>query len=78
MRLHQTRRVILMQHSDCGAYGGLEAFKGDAGAERQNHGEELRKAARVLAEAIPELTVEGYFVDFEGVWSLEATASAAA
>src|SRR5215475_4347544 len=26
MRLHDTRRVILMLHSDCGAYGGLAAF----------------------------------------------------
>src|SRR5277367_2883673 len=24
MRLHDTKRVILMLHSDCGAYGGLD------------------------------------------------------
>ncbi|HXN46303.1 MAG TPA: carbonic anhydrase, partial [Bryobacteraceae bacterium] len=33
MRLHGTRRVILMLHSDCGAYGGLKAFHDDARAE---------------------------------------------
>jgi hypothetical protein len=27
MRLHNTKRVILMLHSDCGAYGGLPAFR---------------------------------------------------
>ncbi|MFZ0772769.1 MAG: carbonic anhydrase [Candidatus Sulfotelmatobacter sp.] len=33
-RLHGTRRVILMVHSDCGAYGGLAGgFGGDARAE---------------------------------------------
>jgi carbonic anhydrase len=33
IRLHGTRRVILMVHSDCGAYGGLaEGFRGDARA----------------------------------------------
>jgi carbonic anhydrase len=78
MRLHQTRRVILMLHSDCAAYGGLEAFNSDPHAERINHREELRKATRMLAAAIPELTVEGYFVDFEGVWTAEVTAHAVA
>src|SRR5512140_535059 len=33
MKLHGTRKVILMLHSDCGAYGGLEAFGDDAEAE---------------------------------------------
>jgi len=77
MRLHQTRRVILMLHSDCAAYGGIEAFKDDAAIERENHREELRKGAAVLAAAIPGLAIEGYFVDFEGVWSMETTAAAA-
>src|SRR3954452_13964604 len=35
IRLHETRRVILMVHSDCGAYGGLAAFRGDAALEPQ-------------------------------------------
>src|SRR5882672_5356386 len=34
IHLHGTRRVILMLHSDCGAYGGLEQFGGDTGVER--------------------------------------------
>ena len=35
MRLHGTRRVILMVHSDCGAYGGLAGgFAGDTGQKR--------------------------------------------
>ena len=33
VRLHGTKLVILMVHSDCGAYGGLSAgFGGDAAA----------------------------------------------
>ena len=74
MRLHDTRRVILMLHSDCGAYGGLEAFGGDARAEARHHREELRRAEATLARAIPELQVEGYFVDFEGVWEPDPAA----
>jgi hypothetical protein len=76
MRLHQTKRVILMLHSDCGAYGGLEAFEGNAEAERANHRNELRKAAQVISDAIPGLTVDGYFVDFEGVWHMDITGAA--
>ena len=68
IRLHATRRVILMVHSDCGAYGGLEAFDGDGAAERRHHREELIRAKQALSAAIPGLHVDGYFVDFEGVW----------
>ena len=78
MRLHQTRRVILMLHSDCGAYGGLESFASNVTAERDHHCEELRKAAKVVTDAIPDISIEGYFVDFEGVWAWEAAASATA
>lgn len=68
MRLHGTRRVILMVHSDCGAYGGLEAFGEDHGAEAVHHERELQRAAANLREVIPGIEVQGYFVDFEGIW----------
>ena len=69
MRLHGTRRVILMLHSDCGAYGGLDgAFGNDPTAERLHHREELARATAHLESAIPGIAVESYFVDFEGVW----------
>jgi hypothetical protein len=72
MQLHATRRVILMVHSDCGAYGGLaEGFGGDARVEAEHHRAELQRAAENLQKAIPELDVEAYFMDFEGVWSAE-------
>jgi hypothetical protein len=72
MRLHGTRRVILMLHSDCGAYGGLAgAFGGDARAEAAHHQRELQHAAANLRAAIPGVEVQGYFVDFEGIWDAE-------
>jgi len=72
MRLHNTKRVILMVHSDCGAYGGLaDVFGGDARAEAAHHQRELAVAAAKLLEVIPGLEVQGYFVDFEGVWDAE-------
>jgi len=72
MRLHDTTRVILMVHSDCGAYGGLaEGFGGDAAKEVEHHQSELRTAAANLRRAIPGLRVDSYFVDFEGVWEVD-------
>jgi carbonic anhydrase len=72
IRLHDTRRVILMVHSDCGAYGGLDGrFQGDTAAEAKHHQQELRRAAEILGVAFPGIEVQGYFVDFEGVWEVE-------
>jgi carbonic anhydrase len=68
MRQHGTQRVILMVHSDCGAYGGLaESFGGDAAAEATHHERELQRAAANLRAAIPDVEVQGYFVGFEGI-----------
>ena len=75
MRLHGTRRVILMLHSDCGAYGGLaDGFAGDAAAEAAHHERDLQHAATNLRAAIPGVEVQGYFVDFEGIWDAEISA----
>jgi hypothetical protein len=72
MRLHGTRRVILMVHSDCGAYGGLAGgFGGDAVAEAEHHKRELERAGANLRAAIPGIEVQGYFVDFDGSWDAE-------
>src|ERR1700722_3078390 len=72
MRLHGTRRGILMLHSDCGAYNGLaDGFHGDTHAEAEHHHRELRCAAANLREAVPGIAVEAYFVNFEGVWEAE-------
>jgi len=74
MRLHGTKRVILMLHSDCGAYGGLAGgFHGDAQAEAVHHQQELQRAAANLSAAIPGIEIQGYFVDFEGIWDAEVS-----
>ncbi|HEX4748464.1 MAG TPA: carbonic anhydrase [Bryobacteraceae bacterium] len=71
IRLHETKRVILMVHSDCGAYGGLSAFNNNPQQEAEHHERELRRAAQYVVETLPELEVAAYFVDFEGVWEVE-------
>lgn len=72
IRLHATKRVILMVHSDCGGYGGLARFGNDAELEREHHRKELERAAEYLREQFPEMEVGTYFLDFEGVWAVGA------
>lgn len=73
IRLHETDRVILMLHSDCGAYGGLDGrFAGDAAAEAAYFRAELWRASEFLKKAVPGLTLERFFLNFEGVWSIES------
>ena len=72
IRLHGINLVILMLHSDCGAYGGLiGGFGNNARAEADHHEEELRRAKECLQRAMPGIGVQAYFVDFEGIWAVE-------
>jgi carbonic anhydrase len=70
IRLHQTKRVLVMSHSDCATYGGLAHFKGDHAAEAEHHRDELHRAADLLASNFPEISIEPYFVKFDGVWEV--------
>ncbi|HEY6350905.1 MAG TPA: carbonic anhydrase [Candidatus Angelobacter sp.] len=71
IRLHKTRTVVLMLHSDCGAYGGLAAFHNDPEEEARHHAADLQRAASFVKQQIPELAIKSYFVDFDGVWEME-------
>jgi carbonic anhydrase len=66
--LHNTGRVLLVTHSDCGAYGGLAAFDGDRAREQAHHGMELDRARDLVCAKFPEIPVQGFFVNFEGVF----------
>jgi hypothetical protein len=68
-----------MLHSDCGAYGGLAGgFDNDSGREAKHHEKELKRAAAWLREHIPEIAVQAYFVDFDGVWEVDVATPATA
>jgi len=72
IRLHQTHRVILTCHSDCATYGGLAAYGGDRRAEASHHRSELVRAAELVRASFPEVDVETYFINFEGVWKADS------
>jgi len=71
IRLHQTKRVLVMSHSDCATYGGLAHFKGDRQAEAEHHRSELLRAGELLTDNFPGISVEPYFVKFDGVWEVK-------
>src|SRR5579884_4437445 len=68
IKLHATKRVLLMSHSDCATYGGLAAFGGDAEREMRHHYNELNRAAALVKASFPSVEVECYFVTFTGVF----------
>ena len=70
IRLHGTKRVLVMSHSDCATYGGLAHFKGDRDAEAEHHRSELLRARDLLTANFPDIQVEPYFIKFDGVWQV--------
>ena len=71
VKLHDTETVMLMLHSDCGAYGGLAAFENDEAREAENHRQEMHRAMDFLQNELPEINVKAYFVNFEGVYEAD-------
>lgn len=70
IHLHKADRVLVMSHSDCATYGGLAAFNGDAQVESAHHKKELQRVVQLLHSRFPEVSVEPYFIKFDGIWEL--------
>lgn len=64
IKLHRPRKVVVMTHADCGAYG--RKFE-SLGEERDFYGAEALKAATAVRSAFPETPVEACFADTEGL-----------
>jgi hypothetical protein len=69
IRLHGTKRIILMTHRDCGAYGGSQAFA-DSEAERAAHEAQLAAARDFVGGELPDAIVEPLFADFDGLYQI--------
>lgn len=57
VKLHETKTIILMHHTDCGGYGGRSKFE-SLDEERSFHIAEMEKSEKILNEKYPELTVK--------------------
>lgn len=63
-RLHHIKKVILINHEDCRAYG-TENFP-DSEAEHQKHEEDLKVASEKIKSEFPELEVKMYYLHLDG------------
>ncbi|MFH1077898.1 MAG: carbonic anhydrase [Patescibacteria group bacterium] len=55
--LHSTKHLILMNHLDCGAYGGSKAFASPE-EEHGRHVADLTRAGDILKQKYPELEIK--------------------
>lgn len=55
--LHHAKKIVIVNHEDCGAYGGSKKFEGDKASEQSFHEAELRKAKEIILKKYPEKEV---------------------
>ena len=70
VRLHGTKKIVLMLHRDCGAYGGSKQFSGPD-AETEFFQGQLAAAKDFLKGEISDVPIEAYFADFDGSYLAE-------
>lgn len=60
LKLHKIKKVILLHHEDCGAYGGSAPFS-SSDDETQCHGQSMTAAKRLIQSRFPSLDIDmGY------------------
>ena len=64
-----TKRIALMLHRDCGAYGGSKSFV-DTDAELNSQKDQLSAAKNFLSSEISDIPVDLYFADFDGLYAI--------
>lgn len=61
VKLHKSRRLILTNHLDCGAYGGSKKFKSSE-QEISFHEKELRKAKAAAKKKFPKMKILTFLI----------------
>ena len=61
--LHHIKKVFLINHQNCGAYGSV-LVSGSPG-EKESHRKDLIRAKEYIIEIFPYLEVSLYFIEFE-------------
>jgi len=62
VRLHHTKKVVLINHEDCGAYGETGTV--------EKHAQDLRTAGAEVKKLYPDLDIETYYLQLNGVFEL--------
>ena len=64
-KLHEPKTIVLIQHEDCGAYGGSKAFV-NFEEELNTQKSELEKAELILKKEFPQISIEKYLARLSG------------
>jgi len=67
---HGIERIVIVDHIDCGAYGGSSKF-GDSVEEEKFHREKLREAKKIIKNNYPSLKIILLYQDFESIKNIE-------
>ena len=57
VKLHSTKTLYLIHHTDCGAYGGHGAFE-NLEIETQKYNDHMRQAGEIIKSKFPELEIK--------------------
>lgn len=74
IKLHSIRRVIILDHRECGSYRVIFGTNLAGDEEKAQHARELHRLARAIRGAYPALEVETLLMSLDG--SVEAIAMA--
>ncbi|MFN3360065.1 MAG: carbonic anhydrase [Pseudanabaenaceae cyanobacterium] len=70
-RLHNIRKVVIIDHQDCGAYASIRKEKfADLTSEQNLHAQYLTQAYEQIRQRYPDLEVELYFAELTGNFRL--------
>lgn len=62
---HEIRRLILIQHQDCGFYKTMPHHLHTSTDPRQRQEQDLRRATAALKKDFPNLTIENYYASWD-------------
>ncbi|MFH0951497.1 MAG: carbonic anhydrase [bacterium] len=63
--LHQADTLVIINHRDCGAYGGSQVFNHDRDKERDFHLDQLSQARVKLIDRYPDKKIIVVYVDLD-------------
>lgn len=65
-KLHDIKKVYVVDHTDCGGFGGLKAYDNDEQKELAVHMESMTRAQDSIHQILPQLVVVCFVVNMEG------------
>lgn len=63
-KLHKAKKVYLVHHEDCGAYGGSSAFE-NRSVEREKHIADMREASKIIKKDFSPIEVLSYYAELK-------------